>query len=71
VYMFQAPEESIKTDKTLHLSDDLIKWVENEKKGACLLENISFLVWKHKNNYIVLLSNEDMDMIKARFLAEK
>ena len=71
IYMFQAPEESIKTDKTLHLSDDLIKWVENGKKGCCLLENISILVWKHEKNYIVVLSNEDMNMIRARFLAEK
>lgn len=71
IYMYQAPEESIKTDKTLRLSDDLIEWVESGKNIACILGNISVLIWKHKKNYIVLLSNEDMKMIKARFIAEK
>lgn len=71
VYLYQADEQCIKKKKTLNLSDDLVKYIDEGKLYKSEKDGHSFLVWKNQGNVCVVVSNESMDQLENKLISTK
>lgn len=71
VYIYQVDENCIKIEKVLHLSNDLINLIDEGKNCAVTLDNNAVIIWKCKQNINILVSNENLNDMKERFLASR
>jgi hypothetical protein len=71
VYVYQVNENCIKKEKTLHLSGDLMKLIDEGQNCADTIGDSAVIIWKCNQNINILVSNEKLEDIKDKFLAYK
>lgn|GEM_PF-901743 len=71
VYLYQADEKCIKNKKTLNLSDDLVKFIDDGKLYKSEKDGHSFLVWKNQGNVCVIVSNDNMQQLERELISTR
>lgn len=71
VYLYQADEKCVKKKKTLNLTEDLVKFIDDGKIYKYSRDDKSFLVWKNEGNICVVVSNDNMDQLVNELTSTK